>query len=59
MAVFPDPPFFYKLFDDPNSDLYKQLTIPPTIPDKRIVFDQQETDEIPDHSINNDESISY
>ena len=60
MAVFPDPPFFYKLFDDPTSDIYKELNNPPIIPDKRIIFDEEETDDIPQHSIDEKtDTISY
>ena len=51
MAVFPDPPFFYKLFDDPESEVFKELNVPPEIPDKRIVFGEEETDALPDVSI--------
>ena len=56
----PNPPFFYKLFDDPTSDVYKELNIPPPIPDKRIVFDEEETNEVPADEIDEQkESISY
>eukprot|EP00483_Globobulimina_turgida_P006816 UN06828 len=51
MAIHPDPPFFYKLFDDTSSDVYKELNIPPPIPNKRIIFDEEETDNVPEHGI--------
>ena len=51
MAVFPDPPFFYKLFDDTESEVFKELNVPPEIPDKRIIFGEEETDALPDVSI--------
>ena len=58
-VVFPDPPFFYKLLDDENSDIYKELTTPPPIPDKRVIFATEETDEIPPHGIDEkNDSIS-
>ena len=60
MAVFPDPPFFYKLFDDPSSDIYQEVSKPPSIPDKRIIFDEEEEDIVPKHAIDEKkDSISY
>lgn len=47
-SMYPEPPFFYKLFDESNKDsrLYQELHEPPKIPSKRIVFNRPETDDI-------------